>query len=132
MKEYLVTVNGKTYEVQVEEIGENISAVNPIPSAPKPASSVISIPNPGLNKPEIKPLSTGAAGKTAIKCPMPGTIMKINVKIGDVVKSGTILCILEAMKMENEILAPGDGVVFSVNVKQGVNVNSGDVLFTIN
>jgi len=120
MKNFLITVNGKTYEVHVEEIEEN--------AAPK----VAPLPSPTIPKPEIKPLSTGATGKTIIKSPMPGTIVKIKVKIGDLVKSGTILCILEAMKMENEILAPGEGVVFSVNATHGASVNAGDILFTIN
>ena len=124
MKNFLITVNGKTYEVHVEEIEEN--------AAPK----VTPLPSPTIPKPEVKPLSAGAnvgaVGKTIIKCPMPGTIVKIKVKIGDLVKSGTILCILEAMKMENEILAPGEGVVFSVNATHGASVNAGDILFTIN
>ena len=131
MREYLITVNGKSYEVQVEEMGEN-PVVSPIPPAPQPAPKVTYIPPPAIPKPEVKPLSTGVAGKTTIKCPMPGNIAKINVKVGDTVKSGTILCILEAMKMENELLAPGDGVVFTVNTTQGASVNAGDILFTIN
>ena len=134
MKEFLITVNGKTYEVQVEEVGETKSNVAPIPYAPVPAPKVEPIPNPAAPKPEVKPLAakqTGAVGKTTIKCPMPGTIVKINVNIGDTVKSGTILCILEAMKMENELLAPGEGVVVSINTTKGANVNSGDILFTL-
>jgi len=129
MKEYLITVNGKTYEVQVEEVGEK-PAVNPIPT-PKSEPKVVPIPNPSAPKPEFKPVSASTAGKTPIKSPMPGTIIKINVNVGDTVKSGTVLCILEAMKMENEIMAPQDGVVASVNTSKGASVNSGDLLFTI-
>lgn len=142
MKEFLITVNGKTYEVQVEEVGENPNVVAPIPAAPNPAPKATPIPIPAAPVPEVKPLAakptgassganSGAVGKTTIKCPMPGTIVKINVNVGDSVKSGKILCILEAMKMENELLAPGDGVVVSVNTAKGANVNSGDILFTI-
>ena len=132
MKELLVTVNGKTYEVQVEELGENVKAA-PLPIAQKPAPKVAPMPNPSpAQKPEVKPLSNKAAGKTTIKCPMPGTIVKINVNVGDAVKSDTLLCILEAMKMENEIFAGTDGVVASVNTSKGATVNSGDVLFSIN
>jgi len=133
MKEYLITVNGKTYEVQVEEIGETPSAA-PLP-VPKSAPKVAPIPSPSVSaaaKPEVKPLSAGASGKTKITCPMPGNIVKINVNVGDTVKNGTVLCILEAMKMENEIKAPGDGVVASVNTSKGASVNSGEVLFTLN
>jgi biotin carboxyl carrier protein len=63
---------------------------------------------------------------------MPGTIIDVKVKAGDPVKTGDLLCILEAMKMENEILAPSDGVVASVNTSKGATVNSGDVLFSLN
>ena len=135
MKEFLITVNGKTYEVQVEEVGETSPNVAFIPTAPKPAPKIENIPAPATPKPEIKPLAAktaGAVGKTTIKCPMPGNIVKINVNVGDTVKTGTVLCILEAMKMENEIMSPGDGVVATVNTTKGAGVNSGDLLFTIN
>jgi len=136
MKEFLITVNGKTYEVKVEEVGER-QAINPIPApvipipTPKSAPEVAPIPAPSSPKPEIKPVSAGTTGKTTIKCPMPGVILKINVKVGDTVKSGDVLCILEAMKMENEIMAPNDGVIASVNTTKNASVNSGDLLFTI-
>jgi len=120
MKEFLITVNGKTYEVQVEEVGET-AAASTVKAAPAAAQAA---------KPEAKPV--GTAGKTAVKCPMPGNIVKINVNVGDAVKTGAVLCILEAMKMENEIKAPEDGVIASINTSKGTNVNSGDVLFTIN
>ena len=123
MKEFLITVNGKTYEVQVEEIGE--AATPKSASVPK----VAPIPSPSQ---AAKPAVSGTAGKTAVKCPMPGNIVKINANVGDAVKAGTVLCVLEAMKMENEIKSPADGVVASVNVSKGAGVNSGDVLFTIN
>lgn len=124
MKEFLITVNGKTYEVQVEEVGETAAA-----PAPKAAPAPVAEKKPEV-KPEPKP--AGTAGKTAVKCPMPGSIVKINVNIGDTIKTGAVLCILEAMKMENEIKSPEDGVIASINVSKGTSVNSGDVLFTIN
>lgn len=131
MKEFLITVNGKTYEVQVEEIGE--SAVAPIPAAPVPAVKVAPIPA-AIPKADVKPVSVsaGAKGKTEIQCPMPGSILRINVSVGDTVKSGDVLCILEAMKMENEIKSPSDGVIATVNTSKGTNVNAGDLLFTMN
>ena len=129
MREFLITVNGKTYEVQVEEAGETQSVpVSPIPT-PKSAPRVAPIPSPSV-KPEVKPV--GTVGKTSVKCPMPGNIVKINVNVGDAVKSGTVLCVLEAMKMENEIKSPADGIVASINTSKGSSVNSGDVLFTVN
>ena len=130
MKEYLITVNGKTYEVQVEERNPASPQIIPIPNATK-VPKAVPMPSPTEKKPEIKPLSTGKAGKTAINCPMPGTILKINVNAGDAIKKGDVLCVLEAMKMENDIQAPEDGVVASVNTSKGANVNSGDLLFTI-
>ena len=134
MKEYLITVNGKTYEVQVEEIGENAKpSVVPIPN-PGAAPRVAPIPPPSSYvKPEIKTLTVvGAQGKTKVHCPMPGTIVKVSVNVGDTVKAGTVLCVLEAMKMENEIKSPVDGVIATINTGKGASVNSGDVLFTIN
>ena len=135
MKEYLITVNGKTYEVQVEEAGE-VPYVAPVPNQ-IPTPRAAPIPNPTTAvKPEVKPLSAaasmGAAGKTTVKSPMPGSILKINVAAGDTVKSGTVLCVLEAMKMENEIVSPCDGLIATVNISKGASVNSGDVMFTIN
>jgi len=134
MKEFLITVNGKSYEVQVEDLGETTSSapsvipVPPVQSAPR----VAPIPNaPAAPKAAPAPVAV-AGGQKAVKCPMPGTIIKINVNVGDAVNSGTVMCILEAMKMENEIMAPSDGVVASVNTSKGSSVNSGDVLFTIN
>ena len=72
------------------------------------------------------------AGATAIKAPMPGNIMKVNVKVGDAVKSGDVLVVLEAMKMENDICAASDGVVASVEVAQGATVETDAVLVTLN
>ena len=116
MKKYNVTVNGVVYEVEVEEVGAVASA----PAAPKAA------PAPA---PAAKPAATGAV---TVKAPMPGNILKINVKAGDAVKKGDILCILEAMKMENEICAPADGTVAGVNVSQGATVQTDDVLLSLN
>ena len=77
-------------------------------------------------------MAAGSAGGVKLEAPMPGTVLKINVKVGDSVKKGDTVLILEAMKMENEIAAPADGVIASVNVAQGASVNTGDVLATLN
>ena len=74
----------------------------------------------------------GNAGAVAVKAPMPGTIMKVNVAPGQAVKKGDVLCVLEAMKMENDISAPQDGTVASVNVQKGASVQSEEVLVTLN
>ncbi|MBO4562508.1 MAG: biotin/lipoyl-binding protein [Clostridia bacterium] len=111
MRKFLVNVNGTSYEVEVEELKGDVKPAAPAPAtAPKPAA-----PAPG-----------GAA--ETISAPMPGTIVGINVKVGDSFKRGQVLIVLEAMKMENEILAPRDGRVVNINTQKGSNVNSGDVL----
>jgi biotin carboxyl carrier protein len=126
MRKFVVTVNGTSYEVEVEEQGEGITTsaagVEPVKS-----ESAATQPAP-KSKPAAK--STPAGSKT-IAAPMPGTILDINVKVGDSITKGQVLCILEAMKMENEIMAPQDGKVVSVNVSKGASVNAGDVLFAL-
>lgn len=124
MKKYNVTVNGVLYEVVVEEVGAANTAapVAPVaPAAPKAAPAVPKAAAPAA-----------AAGSVVVKAPMPGNIIKVNVKAGDSVKKGDVLCILEAMKMENEVCAPADGVVASVNVAQGASVQTDDVLVSLN
>ena len=126
MKKYNVTVNGVVYEVEVEEVGA-------VASAPVAAPVVAPVAAPAAPKsapaPAARPAATGAV---TVKAPMPGNILKINVKAGDAVKKGDILCILEAMKMENEICAPADGTVAGVNVSQGATVQTDDVILSLN
>lgn len=115
MKKYKVIANGVEYEVLIELLSDDTApAVQSAPAA-EPA----------------KPAAPAAAGAGAIKAPLTGSITTINVKAGDTVKKGQVLMILEAMKMENEILAPADGKVASVNVSTGKQVDAGDVLCVI-
>ena len=107
MKYYNITVNGVAYSVSVEETAAGAAPVAAAPAAAPKAAA-------------------GAAGAVAVKAPMPGNILDVKVKAGDV------LVILEAMKMENEIVAPQDGTVASINVNKGDTVNSGDVLVSMN
>ena len=127
MKRYNVTVNGVVYEVEVEEVGSasNSNVAPVVPAAP------VAAPAPVAPKATPAP-KAASAGSIAVKAPMPGNIIKVNVKAGDTVKKGDILCILEAMKMENEICAPSDGVVAGVNVSQGASVQTDDVLLSLN
>ena len=108
---YKVTLNGKTYEIEVEAgkamLLDEYEAI--VPSTPAPV----------------------AAGAQTISAPMPGTILKVNVANGQAVKKGDVLMVLEAMKMENEIMAPNDGTVTSVNVNAGASVEAGTVLCTL-
>ena len=126
MKKLNITVNGTTYEVIVEEVGEGSApAAAPAASAAKTAPAA---PAPKAQAPKAQ----GAAGSVQVKCPMPGTIVKLNFNVGDTVKKGEVLCLFEAMKMENEVMAPQDGTVASINVTKGQSVQSGDLLYTLN
>ena len=126
MKNYRVTVNGIPYDVVVEEIGEVASSAPAAPAAPVAPAAPAAAPKAPAAAPK------GNAGATAIKAPMPGTLIKVNVKAGDAVKKGDVLCVLEAMKMENDILAPADGVVATVEAAQGASVTTDAVLVTLN
>lgn len=128
MKKFLINVNGNSYEVEVEEIttGEVVSRqVAPVST---PASTPVA---PAKSVPEVKKEITVSAGQEVIEAPMPGNIWKILVSEGDIVKSGDVLLILEAMKMENEIVAPRDGKVISIATSEGSTVNTGDKLVII-
>lgn len=123
MKTFNVTVNGTAYSVTVEETaGGAPVAVPAAPAAPKAAAPA---PAPA---PKAAPAAAGAVTVTA---PMPGNILDVKVANGASVKAGDVLCILEAMKMENEIMAPKDGTITSVNVQNGSTVESGALLVTI-
>ena len=125
MKKYNRTVNGTTYEVVVEEVGEVTAA--PVYSAPAVQASAAT--------PTAAPKTTAApenTGATPVNAPMPGTILEVKVSAGQAVKKGDVICVLEAMKMENDIPAPCDGVVASVNVQKGATINANDVIATIN
>lgn len=127
MRKFNISVNGKKYEVEVEEVGgasAPVSAPKSAAPAPKPAA-----PAPAAAKPAAK--AAPPAGSTVVKAPMPGTIVSIKVNAGDTVKKGDVLVILEAMKMENEIMAPQDGKVVAVNTSNGVSVNTGDALVSL-
>lgn len=115
MKAYRVNINGNVYEITIEEIDKADIKAAPTPAqAPAAASAA--------------PVSAGAKTVTA---PMPGNILKVNVQNGQAVKKGDVLMILEAMKMENEILAPCDCTVASVNTTAGTTVEAGAVLCTL-
>lgn len=125
MKKYRVNVNGTNYEIAVEEItGGEVQVASATPAA-VPAPKKEEAPAPA-----VAPVSAPAGGES-VNSPMPGTILSVNVKVGDSVKTGDVLMVLEAMKMENEIMAPVDGTVTSVGVGQGATVETGALLCTI-
>ena len=114
MKKYRVTVNGTAYEIELEELtGAAPAAAPAAATAPAPAAAA------------------APAGGEQVTSPMPGTILSVNVSNGSAVKKGDVLMILEAMKMENEIMAPCDGTVTSVAAAKGAAVESGALLCTI-
>ena len=120
MKNYVITVNGTSYEVSVEEVG---GAAPVQTAAPKAAAPVQTAP---------KAAASGAQGAVKVNAPMPGKILNVKASVGQAVKKGDVLLILEAMKMENEIVAPEDGTVASINVAVGDSVEAGAVLATLN
>ena len=120
MKTYNVIVNGKAYTVSVEEVnGAAPAAV----SAPAAAPAPVAAPAPAA--------APAGEAKVTVTAPMPGTIVAVNVTVGQKVEKGTVLCLLEAMKMENEIMAPEGGTVTGVATSKGASVNAGDILITI-
>lgn len=124
---YKVTLNGKTYEVEVEK-GKAILLDEYEALAPAPAAAAAPAPAPAAAAPAA-PVNL-AAGET-VAAPMPGNILRIDVNQGDVVKSGQVLVILEAMKMENEIVAPKDGTVAQIVTSKGAVVDTGSPLVII-
>ena len=131
MKNYTITVNGTPYNVTVEEgAGAPVAAAPVAAAAPAPAPAAAPAPAPAAAPKAATP--QGSAGSVKVEAPMPGTILDVKVSVGDSVSSGSVLCILEAMKMENEIVAPQDGTVASINVAKSDSVEAGQVIITLN
>lgn len=126
MKNLKITVNGVAYDVQVEEMGAGAAAYS-APAAPTPASAAPAAP--AAPAPAAK--APVPADAEVVCAPMPGTILSCNVKAGDTIKSGAVMFILEAMKMENEIMAPHDATVAAVHVNKGETVESGTALVSL-
>lgn len=117
MKNYRITVNGTSYDVSVEELAGGVAPVAaPVAAAPAPAPAAKSV----------------GAGSIKVASPMPGKILDVKANVGDAVKKGQVILILEAMKMENEVVAPEDGTVASIDVASGATVEAGDTLATLN
>ena len=126
MRKFLINVNGKSYDVAVEEVRDGSAPV--MMAAPQPAAApVASAP---AAAPKVAAPTANVAG-TKVEAPMPGTIMKVNVKVGDSVNEGDTIAVLEAMKMENDIPAPVSGKVVAVNVANGDSVESGAALIVL-
>ncbi|MGT2915509.1 acetyl-CoA carboxylase biotin carboxyl carrier protein subunit [Streptococcus dysgalactiae] len=129
LRKFKITIDGKEYLVEMEEIGAPVQAATPVQPTPAP------VPAPAEASPQVEevqaPQPTATAGADAIPSPMPGTILKVLVAVGDQVAENQPLLILEAMKMENEIVASSAGTVSAIHVSPGQVVNPGDGLITI-
>lgn len=122
MKNYRITVNVTSYDVSVEELSGGAAPVAAAPvAAPAPAAA-----------PAAPAPAAGGAGSVKVSSPMPGKILAVKANVGDSVKKGQVILILEAMKMENEVVAPEDGTIASIDVTVGASVESGDTLATLN
>ena len=134
MSKYRITLEGKTYEMDVERIGEG-GAVKPVAKAAAPAASAPAQPASASATPAAPAAPAQQANQEvssgSVVAPMPGTVIKIVKNVGDEVKAGELVLILEAMKMENEISAPVSGKIAAINCTAGGTVNGGDVLFEV-
>ncbi|MBS4537564.1 biotin/lipoyl-binding protein [Clostridium sp. D2Q-11] len=135
MKKYNITVNGNTYEVEVEEVGASSEVSRPkqvTTEVKKPAPKAQPKPQPKKEEKPSQPAPKAVPqGAETISAPMPGSVFDIKVNEGDTVAEGDVLLILEAMKMENEIMAPRAGKVAAINTSKGAAVNSGDPLISL-
>lgn len=141
---YVATLNGKKYEIEIERVeeykpldrGVTVNAPAPIlakAAAPAPAPAAPApVPAPAPAPAPAAALAPAAAGGQSVDAPMPGKILDIKVKAGDAVSFGQCVVVMEAMKMETEIVAPAAGTVASVNVSVGDAVDTGAVLVTLN
>lgn len=119
MKNYTITVNGKSYEVTVEERG---GASAPVTTSAAPVAPAV----------KAAPASNGSEGRVKVVAPMSGKILGVKVSVGQAVKKGEVVAVLEAMKMENDIVALEDGTIASINVNVGDSVETNQTLVTIN
>ncbi len=131
VKRFNITVNGRGYDVLVEEVpmGASAKATTAAPKQATPAPKKPTAASPAA--PKAEPKAVAASGSATISAPMPGTILDIKVKEGQAVQKGEVIAILEAMKMENDIMAPQAGTIASINAKKGQSVEVGEVIATL-
>lgn len=134
LRKFKISIDGTQYLVEMEEVG----APTPTPADAAPAPAPVAAPAPApvpapAPTPEPAPAvpAPAPAGAFSQTAPMPGTILDIHVKVGDTVAANQPVMVLEAMKMENEVVAEQAGTIASINVEKGAMVNPGDMLFTL-
>lgn len=135
MRKFNVTVNGKSYAVEVEEVDSGAFTYTPVqqtqaPQQVAPVQQAPAQPTPVQESPKAPKASEPVSGEL-ISAPMPGTILDIKVSEGQTVKAGDVLVILEAMKMENELVSPKDGTIAKIHTTKGTAVTTGEPLVTI-
>ena len=135
MRTFQVKVNGVPYQVEIEETAGGFAPAPqaaPVPVSAAPAPVPVAVPAaPAPAAAPATPAAAPVAGGEKINSPMPGTILDVRVSAGQSVKKGQVLCILEAMKMENEIISPRDGAVAQIVAGKGASVNAGDPLMVL-
>ena len=141
LRKFKISIDGTQYLVEMEEVGAPQptpadAAPAPAAAAPAPAPAPVPAPAPAAApapapEPAPAPAAPAVAGSFAQTAPMPGTILDIHVKVGDTVTANQPVMVLEAMKMENEVVAEQAGTIASINVEKGTMVNPGDTLFTL-
>ena len=129
LRKFRININGKEYLVEMEELGVEGAAVV-VPAAIPAASAVPAAPVPALQlAPAPAPIPAGDG--LMVEAPMPGNVLSVQVKVGDQVKEDQVLIVLEAMKMENEIVAPKNGVITAVYVEKGTTIDAGKPIVMI-
>lgn len=123
MKRFLIKINGKTYDAEVEVVGTSASAPVAAPAAAPRAAAPASAPAPAA--------APAAGGPANVTSPLPGTVLRLCKNTGDTVAAGEVVMIVESMKMENEVVAPEGGRIASIAVAAGSAINTGDLLFTL-
>jgi glutaconyl-CoA/methylmalonyl-CoA decarboxylase subunit gamma len=142
MRKFLIKVNGISYDVEVEEAAQAAAAAPAPVLTAVPAQAAVSAPPAAVDAPAPAVSAPAAAfhpvpssgckvGSSAIRAPMPGTVLDIQVSVGQAVKKNEVLLILEAMKMENEIVSPQEGVIAGIHTSKGSSVNAGDLLISL-
>ena len=129
---YKITLQGKTYEIEVERgeamVLDEYEAKAPVTAAPAPAAAPVAAP---VAAAPAAPAAASVAAGTKVDSPLPGNVLQVKVSVGQAVKAGDVLVIIEAMKMENEVAAPCDGVVKQIVADKGAVVATGDTLLVI-